>query len=70
VIFFVKLETIIEKFGIDGSIRGIISVNDANVTIHFHLLRSNEIWLANDLEVYKEESIAEFEFSRNLSKFG
>jgi len=64
--FFANLKNIIKNFGIDNSVRGIISVNETDLTVSFHLLHPNERWLAEDLDGYKEECIAEFELNNSI----
>ena len=61
VAFLNQISIIIRKFGIHGAIRGIVSANDTDVTVSFHLLRPDEAWLSDNIEGYKEECVAEFE---------
>lgn len=39
------------------NIRNIISQDDLSCTFRFHLIRNDEIWLKEDLNIYMEESI-------------
>ena len=63
-VFLSQLSFICKTNDIQRSIRGIISIDDTcvvNVTVGFHLLRSGETFLLDNLEGYEEECIAEFE---------
>ena len=61
VTFLARISIICRSFGVHGDIRGILSVDDKDVTVRFHLLRHEEAWLSDDIDGYEEDGVAEFE---------
>ena len=62
--FLAKVSIVYKKSGTNVPLVGIISLIETDVsgiTVRFHLNRLNEVWLADDIEAYEEECVAEFE---------
>jgi hypothetical protein len=66
--FFLRRE--LKKSGIPGPFRIVVSARSADpdlrvsdtCTVRFHRQRTGQVWLADDLEQYREEAIAVLEF--------
>jgi hypothetical protein len=57
---------IIEEFSSsfpDKSFKVIVAINESGCALRFHLIRSGENWLSDDLEIYVQEAILVLETS-------